>query len=63
MEKFVLDMCYGYKGSSNCTVILEKDEEYNIVSIITDYGEVVANCCSGNSVAKVLKDLNDGKYA
>ena len=63
MEKFVLNMCYNYKGSSNCTVTLQKNIEDNTISIISDYGEVVAICTSGHSVVKVLKDLDDEKYA
>ena len=63
MEKITLDMCYGYKGSFNVTVNLRKNIEDNTISIITDYGEVVAVCTSGHGVAKVLKDLNDEKYA
>ena len=63
MEKFVMDMCYNYKGSMNCTVTLQNNEENGIISVITDYGEVVARCTSGNHVAKVLKDLDDDKYA
>lgn len=63
MEKITLDMCYGYKGSFNGTVTLRKNIEDNTISIITDYGEVVAVCTSGHGVAKVLKDLNDEKYA
>lgn len=63
MEKITLDMCYGYKGSSNCTVTLQKDIENNTISVITDYGEVVAVCTSGHGVSKVLKDLDDEKYA
>lgn len=62
MEKFILDMCYGYKGSSNCTVTLQKNEDETI-SIITDYGEVVAVCTSGHGITRVLKDLDDEKYA
>lgn len=63
MKKFIMDMIYGYKGSSNCTVTLQKNEDDDTISIITDYGEVVAICTSGHGVAKVLKDLDDGKYA
>lgn len=63
MEKFVLYMCYSYKGSSNCTVTLRKNEEDDTISVITDYGEVVAVCTSGHDVARVLKDLDDEKYA
>ena len=63
MKKFILDMGYGYKGSFNCTVTLQKNMEDNTISVITDYGEVVAVCTSGHGVAKVLKDLDDDKYA
>ena len=58
-----MNMSYGYKGSMNCTVTLQKDEENDTISIITSYGEVIAVCTSGHSVAKVLKDLDDEKYA
>lgn len=63
MEKFSMDMMYDYKGSMNCTVVLQKNENDNTISVITDYGEVVAVCTSGHGVAKVLKDLDGGKYA
>ena len=63
MEKIVMGMCYGYKGSSNCYVILQKNTEDDTISVITSYGEVVAVCTSGSRVAKVLKDLDDEKYA
>ena len=63
MEKFVLNMCYGYKGSSNCTVTLQKNKEDDTISVITDYGEVVAVCTSGHGIARVRKDLDDEKYA
>lgn len=63
MEKITLDMSYGYKGSTNCTVTLQNNEEEGTISVITDYGEVVAVCTSGHGVAKVLKDLDDEKYA
>lgn len=63
MEKITLDMSYGYKGSMNCTVTLRKNEEDDTISVITSYGEVVAVCTSGHGVAKVLKDLDDDKYA
>lgn len=63
MEKFVMYMQYYYKGSSNITVTLQKNKSDNTISVITDYGEVVAVCFSGNDVARVLKDLNDEKYA
>ena len=63
MEKFTLDMSYDYKGSYNGTVTLQKDMENDIISVITDYGEVVAVCTSGHDVARVLKDLDDEKYA
>lgn len=63
MEKITLNMCYGYKGSSNCEVTLQKNEEDDTISVITSYGEVVAVCASGHSMAKVLKDLDDEKYA
>lgn len=63
MEKLILDMCYGYKGSSNCTVTLQKNMKDNTTSVITDYGEVVAVCTSGHGVTRVLKDLDDEKYA
>lgn len=56
-------MCYGYKGSSNCTVTLQKNKDDDTVSVITDYGEVVAVCTSDHGVARVLKDLDDEKYA
>lgn len=61
--EFVLDMSYCYNGSSNCTVTLRKNEEDDTISVITDYGEVVAVCISGHGVARVLKDLDDEKYA
>lgn len=63
MEKFTVPMTYGYKGSMNCSVTLLSDDENGIISVITDYGEVVAVCTSGHGVAKVLKDLDDDKYA
>lgn len=63
MEKIVLDMCYGYKGSSNRTVTLQKNKDDDTISVITDYGEVVAVCTSGHGVARVLKDLDDEEYA
>lgn len=63
MEKFVMDMMYDYKGSMNCTVTLKKNKDDNTISVITDYGEVVAVCTSGHIVARVLKELDDGKYA
>jgi hypothetical protein len=63
MEKFVMYMDYNYKGSINCTVTLQNNEAIGSVSVITDYGEVVAVCTSGNGVVKVLKDLVDNKYA
>ena len=63
MKKFVMYMSYGYKGSTNCTVTLQNNEEEGTISVITDYGEVVAVCTSGHGVARVLKDLDDDKYA
>lgn len=63
MEKITLNMSYGYKGSMNCTVALQKNENDDTISVITDYGEVVAVCTSGHGVARVLKDLDDEKYA
>ena len=63
MEKITLDMSYGYKGSMNCTVTLQKNENDDTISVVTDYGEVVAVCTSGHSVTRVLKDLDDEKYA
>ena len=62
MEKFVMHMGYYYKGSMNSTVTLQNNEEDGTISVITDYGEIVAVCTSGNSVAKVLKDLDEDKY-
>ena len=62
MEKFVMLMGYYYKGSMNSTVTLQNNEEDGTISVITDYGEVVAVCTSGHSVAKVLKDLDEDKY-
>ena len=62
MEKFVMLMAYYYKGSMNSTVTLQNNEEDGTISVITDYGEIVAVCTSGNSVAKVLKDLDEDKY-
>ncbi len=63
MEEFVMYMDYNYRGTINSTVTLQNDEAIGGVSVITDYGEVVAKCTSGNGVAKVLKDLIDDKYA
>ena len=62
MKKFKMYMGYYYKGSSNCDVTLQ-DNEDGTISVITSYGEVVAVCTSGHGVAKVLKDLDDDKYA
>ena len=62
MEKFVMLMGYYYKGSMNSTVTLQNNEEDGTISVITDYGETVAVCTSGSSVAKVLKDLDEDKY-
>lgn len=62
MKRFTMYIDYGYKGSSNCTVTLQ-DNEDGTFSVITSYGEVVAICTSGHGVAKVLKDLDDEKYA
>ena len=63
MGKFVMYMSYYYKGSTNCTVTLQNNKEEGTISVITDYGEVVAVCTSGHGVARVLKDLDDDKYA
>ena len=63
IEKITLDMTYGYKGSSNCTVTLQKNVEDGTISVITDYGETVATCTSGHQVATILSDLNNEKYA
>jgi hypothetical protein len=61
--KFTMDMTYSYKGSLCHTVTLEQHTETGNITIVTNYGEVVAVCASGNQVAEVLKDLSDGKYA
>ena len=63
MEKFTMEMLYEYKGSSNCTVTLRKNKDDDAISVITSYGEVVDVCTSGHDVARVLKDLDDDKYA
>lgn len=63
MERMNIDMCYLYEGTINRFVTLQKSFESNSITIITEYDEVVAICYSGNSLAKVLKDLNDNKYA
>lgn len=63
MDKFIMPMSYGYKGSSNCYVRLQNNDKDGTISVITDYGEVVAVCTSGHGVARVLKDLDDDKYA
>lgn len=61
--KFTMDMTYSYKGSLCHTVTLEQHTETGNIVIVTNYGEAVAVCASGNQVAKVLKDLSDEKYA
>lgn len=61
--KFTMDMAYSYKGSFCHTVTLEQHTETGNISIVTNYGEIVAVCASGNQAAEVLKDLSDGKYA
>lgn len=63
MKRFDMDMTYMYKGSINSVVSLKKNENHNTISVITYYGEVVEECATGNRVAMVLKDLDDGKYA
>lgn len=62
-ESMTIPMCYYYKGSMNCYLRLKKNLEDESFSIITDYGETVATVCSGHGLAKVLKDLNENKYA
>lgn len=61
--KFTMDMVYSYKGSLCHTVTLEQHAETGNITIVTNYGETVAVCASGNQVAKVLKDLSDGECA
>ena len=62
-ENMTIPMCYFYKGSTNCYVYLRKNIEDETISVITDYGETVATVRSGHGLAKVLKDLNENKYA
>lgn len=63
MERININMCYLYKGTINSFVTLQKSFESSSITVITEYDEVVAICYSGNSLAKVLKDLDDNKYA
>ncbi len=63
MEKITLNMCYGYKGSMNGTVTLQKNEKDDTISVITSYGEVVEVCTSGHGVARVLSRLDNEEYA
>ena len=63
MEEMTIDMCYGYKGSINSSVKLRKNKDDDTISVITDYGEVVAVCTSGHQLAKVLYALDKEEYA
>lgn len=63
MEKFAMDMVYSFKGSLCHYVVLEKDVQSGSITVVTNYGEVVAVCTGGNQAAEVLKDLSDEKYA
>lgn len=58
-----MDMVYPFKGSLCHYVVLEKDRGFGSITVITNYGEVVAVCTGGNQAAEVLKDLSDEKYA
>ena len=63
MEIIHIPMSYYYKGSTNCYLTIKNNQNDGTISIITDYGETVAILTSGHGLAKVLADLEDGKYA
>ena len=62
-EHMLIPMDYYYKGSTNCYVNLKKNIEDGTISLITDYGEIIATVISGRELAKILKDLAEHKYA
>lgn len=59
---FPINLFYAFKGSLNCYVqiILNDDESLTVVS---DYGEIIKTVYSGESLADLMKDLSEGKYA
>lgn len=62
MDKFTMEMRYFYKGILNYTVTLEK-EENGFISVISQYGELIANCFTGRDAGFLLVELCDEKYA
>lgn len=63
MEIMHIPMDYYYKGSSNCYLHLRRNLEDETITITTDFGERIAVVCSGDELAKVLKNLMDGDKA
>ena len=61
MDKFTMEMRYFYKGFLNYTVTLEKGEN-GFISVISQYGELIANCFAGRDVGFLLVELCDDKY-
>lgn len=61
MDEFTMEMCYPYKGSLNYTVTL-KNEENGFISVISQYGELIANCFTGRDVGRILVELCDDKF-
>ena len=61
MDEFTIEMCYPYKGSLNCTVTLKKGDN-GFISVISQYGELIANCFTGRDVGFLLVELCDDKY-
>lgn len=58
-----IQACYGYYGSSNCTVRFVEGDSAGTIKLLTDFGEVIATVSDISELQKVLENLKEDKYA
>ena len=62
MNEFTMDMYYYYQGVPNRFVTLRKEKNGQI-SVLNEFGRVMACYFNGYSVGRFLEELFDGVFA
>lgn len=62
MVTMTIDMCYYFKGSTNPTLVLLKEEDDSI-HCISSYGERMMTVYSGKALGEFLVALANDEYA
>lgn len=67
VNRVKIPMIYDFNGCANLYLHIEVEENIaeglDIITLISDWGEIIEKTYTGHGLWMVLKDLNDGAYA